>query len=622
MYGRQPVPVAPSSSEILVTPHYLGLLDKECQYCRALHWAAEAVSGNKYGDCCLHGKVNIPFLEHLPSVLYHLYTDNSRRANEFRSHIRRYNKAFAFTSAGGSFRLDGSVLDGRGPPCYKIQGDLYHRLGPLLPDEDNTPSYSQLYIWDNAEALDLRHQRNPDTNRETMASLQEMMHRRNPFVSVYQRAFDIMQSSPMPSYSMRLDFLRATDQRRYNTPRARNELAAIIPGDVDTCINSRQIIVRPKGGPLIRMTECHPSYVALHFPLLAPTGQKSWHPDMKYRHLHPSRSNGNRRNRLTLCDYLQFRLHIRHPSVESDHYFRSSFLFQEYIVEMWLAAEHSRLRWIRDHQADLRADLYTGVIDALHEGLHPSAIGRKVILPSSHTSSPRFMQKYLQHALTLLRILGPSDLFITFTANPTWPEIVDNLLPGQSACDRPDLVARVFHLKFASFLYDIMKGNLFGKAIARVYTIEYQKRGLPHAHLVVWLDRARRLVTAEQVDRHISSELPDPVHEPVLFNLVKTHMVHGPCRPGQCLNEHGVCTKGFPKPFQEVTEISGESYVKTRRRDNGRTISFSDRTVDNRYVVPHSPYLLRKYRAHINVECTAGFQAIKYIYKVRLPHPS
>ena len=284
---------------------------------------------------------------------------------------------------------------------------------------------------------------------------------------------------------------------------------------------------------------------------------------------------------------------------------------------MWLAAEHSRLRWIRDHQADLRADLYTGVIDALHEGLHPSSIGRKVILPSSHTSSPRFMQKFLQHALTLLRVLGPSDLFITFTANPAWPEIVENLAPGQSASDRPDLVARVFHLKLNSLIHDIMKKNLFGKGIARVYTVEYQKRGLPHAHLIVWLDRSQRLLTPEQVDRHISSELPDREREPLLFDLVKTHMIHGPCRPGQCLNERGVCTKNFPKPFQEATEISGESYVTTRRRNNGQTISFPDRTVDNRYVVPHSPYLLRKYRAHINVECTAGFQAIKYIYKVR-----
>ncbi|KAH9015617.1 hypothetical protein EDB84DRAFT_1232573, partial [Lactarius hengduanensis] len=37
--------------------------------------------------------------------------------------------------------------------------------------------------------------------------------------------------------------------------------------------------------------------------------------------------------------------------------------------------------------------------------------------------------------------------------------------------------------------------------------------------------------------------------------------------------------------------------------------------VDNRSVISHSPYLLLKYNAHINVECTAGFHAVKYIYK-------
>ena len=226
------------------------------------------------------------------------------------------------------------------------------------------------------------------------------------------------------------------------------------------------------------------------------------------------------------------------------------------------------------------------------------------------------MQKCLQHALTLLCVLSPSDLFITFTANPAWPEIVENLMPGQSACDRPDLVARVFHLKLNSLLHDIMKKNIFGKGIAQVYTVEYQKRGLPHVHLIVQLDCAQRLLNADQVDHHISSELPDPECDPLLFDLVKTHMVHGPCQPGQCLNERGVCTKGFPKPFQEATEISGKSYVTTRRRNNGHIISFSDHTVDNHYVVPYSPYLLQKYRAHINVECMAGFQAIKYIYKV------
>lgn len=601
--------------------HYLGPLNKLCPYCHALHWAAESVGEDEYADCCRHGKVNLPFVVRLPPVLYNLYNDNNTHAKKFRRHIRYYNKAFAFTSTGGSHRLDGSVLDGHGPPCYKIQGELFHRLGPISPDNDDnngppTPSYSQLYIWDNAEALELRQRRNPSTDPDIMSTLQNMLLGCNPFVRVYQQARNIIRSAQLPTYSLRLDFLRATDRNTYNAPRDQNELAAIIPGDVETCINSREVIVRSKGGPLIRMTECHPAYIALHFPLLAPTGQRGWDPEMRYRRRDRSNNSQNQRTRLTLCDFLQFRLHCRPLSVESDHYFRSGFLFQEYIVEMWLAAEHSRLRWIRDHQDTLRADLYTGVIDALQEGLQPSAIGRKIILPSSFTSGPRFMQKNLQHALTLLRVLGPSDLFITFTASPAWVEITENLLPGQAPCDRPDIVARVFHLKLASLIDDIMKKKIFGKAIAYVYTVEYQKRGLPHVHLILWLDRNCRLTTPDRVDQVISSEFPDPAEDPILFALVKTHMVHGPCRRRQCLNEKNVCTKRYPKEFRNVTEINGDSYVNTRRRDTGLTVHFPNRTVDNRDVVPYSPYLLSKYRAHINVECTSGFNAIKYIYKV------
>src|ERR1700761_2721631 len=116
---------------MFVSEHSLSPLHHKCRYCRALHWAAEAVSEGEYGDCCNHGKVDLPFVEPLPPALYRLYNGDSYDANEFLTHIRRYNKAFAFTSTGGSFRLDGTVLDGRGPPCYKIQGELFHRLGPV-----------------------------------------------------------------------------------------------------------------------------------------------------------------------------------------------------------------------------------------------------------------------------------------------------------------------------------------------------------------------------------------------------------------------------------------------------------------------------------------------------------
>jgi hypothetical protein len=61
-----------------------------------------------------------------------------------------------------------------------------------------------------------------------------------------------------------------------------HELAAIIPGEVDTCVDLRSIIVHEKGEPLICIMEIHHSYIALHFPLLAPTGQSGWHKELCY----------------------------------------------------------------------------------------------------------------------------------------------------------------------------------------------------------------------------------------------------------------------------------------------------------------------------------------------------
>jgi hypothetical protein len=616
----------PDSS--LIESHYLGRLEHRCTHCGALHWLAERLVASSqdnplYGSCCLQGKVSIDFVAPLPEQLYRYFVGAEDDALEFRLHIRRYNKAFAFTSTGGHGHLDCTVFDGHGPPTYKIQGEIYHQIGPLRPEENHSPLYSQLYIHDPTDALDHRKANNPRTRADTMAFLQELLMDCNPFVTVYEQAADLTRSTHLPDYCLKLDFLRASDIRRYNLPTARHELAAIIPGDVDACINARNIIIREKGGPLMRITEVHPSYVALHFPLLAPTGQSGWHPHLRFTFSDAHPRGPRSREFMSFCEFLKHRLHIRPSDVESDHYFRSGFLLQEYIVDSWAAAEHSRLDWIRHNQETIRAELYCGLVDALREGLDLSSVGRKVILPSSFTCGPRSVQHNLQDALALLRIFKGSDLFITFTANPTWVEIREALLPGQSACDRPDIVARVFHLKLAALLDDIMKKELFGKALGYVYTVEYQKRGLPHVHLIVFLHPAVRLSTPERIDQFISTEFPDEDADPELHALVKTHMVHGPCGTGHyspCLNDKKECSKGFPKPYQEATEISGQSYVKTKRRNTGTTVSVRNVAVDNRSVVSYSPQLLRRYQAHINVECTTGFNAIKYIYKVS--HPS
>ena len=113
-----------------------------------------------------------------------------------------------------------------------------------------------------------------------------------------------------------------------------------------------------------------------------------------------------------------------------------------------------------------------------------------------------------QDALAINRFYGGADLFITATANPNWPEITGELFPGQTPSDRCDLVARVFKLKMDSLLHEIDNG-LLGVCVGRVHTIEFQKRGLPHMHLIVFLATQSKLRTPEDIDSLISAEVPE-----------------------------------------------------------------------------------------------------------------
>ncbi|KAI4519460.1 hypothetical protein K525DRAFT_149751, partial [Schizophyllum commune Loenen D] len=106
------------------------------------------------------------------------------------------------------------------------------------------------------------------------------------------------------------------------------------------------------------------------------------------------------------------------------------------------------------------------------------------------------------------------------TANPKWPEVTRELLPGQTAFDRPDLIARVFKLKRDALIDYIYKQGVFGVAAAYVYSTEFQKRGLPHVHLLIILQEPWKLNSPESIDAVIRAEWPDPVTEPLLFETV------------------------------------------------------------------------------------------------------
>jgi len=492
----------------------------------------------------------------------------------------------------------------------------------------------------------MNHPTNRRLDRSTMQSLQDMLWRKHAGVQLYRQAFEIMnQMPPEENLTISLRLNENTDRRRYNLPTS-SEIAVIIPGSGEEPVGVRDIILRKKHGGLQRINELHPLYEALHFVLLFPTGQLGWYPNLPLTlsngeeapdeqeddepQLEPGeeaddpatgtvRAVRKKRKNMSQTEYFANRFHPREN--ESNHIFKSGRLFQEFIVDAWAATEQYRLRWMENNQKTLRADVYQGLVDSVAQNaaLEGDEIGQRTILPSSFSGSTHNMIQLCQDALAINRHFKGGDLFVTITVNPNAPEIQRELLPGQTAADRPDLITRVFNLKVKQFFDDVYKHKKFGNVVAHVRTTEFQKRGFPHIHVVLFLHHDHKLRTPEDVDSLISAEFPDQEKEPELYALVLKHMVHNPCgadNPHAPCMQDGKCSKNFPKPFRDATTLSENSYAVYKRRNDGRTHTTSrGEEVDNRWVVPYSPYLLWRYRCHINVESVYSIKSIKYIYK-------
>ena len=220
--------------------------------------------------------------------------------------------------------------------------------------------------------------------------------------------------------------------------------------------------------------------------------------------------------------------------------------------------------------------------------------------------------------MAIVKEFGKPDLFITVTCNPKWPEIVDELLPNQQANDRPDLVARVFKLKLKSITHDLFVKGVFGKVVAHVHVIEFQKRGLPHAHILMILASTDEPKTPEDFDNLVCAEIPDKEHQPLLFETVSKSMIHGSCgelNPTSPCMINGKCTKHYPREFVTTTTTNKHGYPLYRRRDDKKTIKKKRGIIDNRWIVPYNPYLCQKYNYHINVEICSSIRSVKYLYK-------
>nr|GEY88443.1 helicase [Tanacetum cinerariifolium] len=110
--------------------------------------------------------------------------------------------------------------------------------------------------------------------------------------------------------------------------------------------------------------------------------------------------------------------------------------------------------------------------------------------------------------------------------------------------------------------------NNFGDII---YVIEFQKHGLPHVHILLWLEEHCKCSTPTKIDDIISAEIPCQAEDPEGYKVVTEYMLHEPCgkdaKSAPCNIEEN-CSKHFPKAFYANTIIDAYGYPIYRRRDN------------------------------------------------------
>jgi hypothetical protein len=305
------------------------------------------------------------------------------------------------------------------------------------------------------------------------------------------------------------------------------------------------------------------------------------------------------------------------------HVQRCERLALEYYCDAWAQVEARNLAFHK--QASQQAKYASASAKVIINQLctdNANRIGVPTILPASYPNSPRYYHNLYLDSVALPRRFGKPDLFITMTCNPHWEEIKQNIPAGSHWKYHQDIVNRVFYMKLMALMEVLTKKKLFGDVLAFVYRIEWQARGMPHAHILIILKT--KILSPRHIDEVVWAEIPCPRTYPNLHAIVGQCMIHDPCddRPeaGCRIKGKGTCFRKFPKTLQGSTTLTGQGWPQYRRR-NLHVIYRHDKVITDEWVVPYNPMLLEMFNCHVNVEIAAHKRCFKYIYKYCFKSP-
>lgn len=218
---------------------------------------------------------------------------------------------FAFTSMGG--KVDNQINNGSGPYVFRMNGQNYHRIGTLLPEDGDKPRWVQLYIYDTENEVQNRIHASRSNDKSTsidphiVEGLKNMLDRNNVLAQTFRMARERFKEDDYHNLTLRLIHKRTRNGRQNNMPSA-SDVAALIVNDTSEEIKGRDIIVEYKDMQPKRISGNHPKFMAMQYPLLFPYGEDGYREQIPYTE---NGTSNRKRKFITMLEYFAYRFQQR-----------------------------------------------------------------------------------------------------------------------------------------------------------------------------------------------------------------------------------------------------------------------------------------------------------------------
>lgn len=196
--------------------------------------------------------------------------------------------------------------------------------------------------------------------------------------------------------------------------------------------------------------------------------------------------------------------------------------------------------------------------------------------------TPAYWEKTTRDLFAMIRQLGTPTFFCTFSAaEMRWPEVIEAIktqqgeevnfdeLDWSTKCDilrsNPVTTMRMFDKRVEALYRDLIlsPAQPLGKVVDYFYRMEFQHRGSPHIHCLIWVEGAPVFeedddqTVCDFVSKYITAQLPDPHAQPELYKKVTEVQIHSKNHSRTCFKGRSSgCRFGFPKPPSRKTIIT------------------------------------------------------------------